>query len=209
MNRIQIMAAVFCCMFILSRCTNDVAGGGTETTNGIYGTVELVNASGPYEQTVIAALYSTTYRPDSGIGRAETTTVDFDGNFRFDSLPEGSYNLFIWDTARSLGASRLMLESDTTLDIISLVNLSTVLPYTFVGAVETRLEVTIPGTPFHVLSTSGESVPISGIPEGTYRILYRVIPVSSGFVPPEFKEKSITIDYSGLADSDTLRIQIP
>lgn len=149
-------------------------GGGTETTNGIQGSVSLdclPNAS--RTQELIAAVYSMEYAPDSGIGIAETTLVDSNGHFHFPSLPDKGYNLFIWHQINPIGAYVPGLFPDTVLPAIVLSRTGMIagtVPDTVNGYMVRLAHVAITGSPFFFTAQAGELFVLLLVPQGEYRI---------------------------------------
>jgi hypothetical protein len=156
-------------------------GGGTETTNGgIQGRISLncISNAGEAEQC-IAAVFSTGYVPDSGIGVAETTFVDTNGRFNFPSLPEDAYNLFIWNKESGQGAYLPLLSPDTVLPDIVLSRTKTfagTVPDSVSGSQVLFADIIIKGSPFFRRAQANELFALSPVPEGEYRIraLYTV-----------------------------------
>ena len=179
----------FCCGIVLFlQCNGPLAGGGTETTNGISGTVVTKpDASGSIGMEIVAALYSIDYRPDSGVGFAESTTVSQNGTFSFDSLTEDYYNLFIWGKNGYIGLFIPRLTADTVLLEIVLKKTGTVTTTVGIGAMPTiPYEIIIPGTPFYFRAESDESVSIPFLPEGEYDCHLRLTDSISNEIPKTF-----------------------
>jgi hypothetical protein len=162
-------------------------GGGTETTNGIQGRVNLDSIplpNGSLNQ-FIAAIYSMEYAPDSGIGIAETTSVDSKGWFHFPSLPDNGYHLFIWHHVNPIGAYIPGLSPDTVLPAIAVSMTGTIVgtvPDTVNGALVRFADIAITGSPFFCRAQAGETFAMSPVPQGEYRIraIYDVNEAISG-----------------------------
>jgi|GEM_PF-5272969 len=152
----------------LVSCSGPVAGGGTETTNGISGVVAL-DPGNNHPASIIAAIYATDYRPDSNTGFAETLYVEASGEFRFDSLDGGLYNLFIWDTTNRKGVYIPAIPSDTIFDTLYLGNTASIRPIqSNIGTEPVDAVLVIPGSPFFYSTEMGEDVLIKNIPPGLY-----------------------------------------
>ena len=149
-------------------------GSGTETTNGIQGRVnldEIPNSAGP--KHFIAALYSMEYAPDSGIGIAETTSVDSNGWFHFPSLPDNGYDVFIWHQIDPIGAYVPGLSPDTVLPAINVSRTGTIagtVPDSINGAQVRFADIVIVGSPFFCRAQAGETFAVAPVPRGEYRI---------------------------------------
>jgi hypothetical protein len=176
-------------------------GSGTETTNGIQGRVDLDTIPLPNGSPIqfIAAVYSLEYAPDSGIGIAETTSVDSNGWFHFPSLPDNGYNLFIWNQINPIGAYIPGLSPDTVLPAIALSRTGTIagtVPDTVNGYMVRLAHVAITGSPFFSTAQAGEPFAMSPVPQGEYRIraIYDVNEAISG--NPKFFTvgKNLSID---------------
>lgn len=79
-------------IFLLARCTDMIAGAGTETTNGIVGSV--VDEKGVPLENVVVKLLQSDYNPvnlknDTII----TATTDANGKFSFSKLDTGHYHV--------------------------------------------------------------------------------------------------------------------
>ncbi|MBN1575732.1 MAG: hypothetical protein JW913_04220 [Chitinispirillaceae bacterium] len=190
----------------LLHCTGRLAGGGTETTNGISGMVARApdwQGEGPQ---VIAAIYSVDFRPDSGIGVAGTTFVDASGAFHFDPPRENRYNLFVWDTLKRQGVHVPDLPADTTVGAVTLTGTGTIVLNQPMEATETKVELMIRGSPFYYTTASGTSPSIHLVPKGTYKIDLRAstpLPTDNGV--PIVTERDITID-PGVQDTVTITV---
>ncbi len=205
--KLRIAAA---CLLLLTalRCTGEYVGGGTETTNGITGSVEFPPGRTPTDAPIIAGIFGIDFRPDSGIGIAETTFVDASGNFRFDSLPPGGYNLFLWDTLYRLGAFVTTLPADTVLSTISLAATVVLVPDLAWSEHHDSSEMMICGSPFYARTGSGVRGSIAAVPEGIYHIdirWVRSLP-DNGVVVPGYSSTDIAVTPE---DSDTMVITLP
>jgi len=165
------------CFFVSFCCTTpDTAGSGTETTNGIYGSIDTSGLNGCPVTSLIAALYSTDYRPDSMTGIADTLDISDDGSFSV-TPPDGSrYNLLIMHPDKYLGALLSRLPPDTTLDPVTLAATGTVVTLYSGGMGATSpgpYQVIIPGTPFFIQAEAFETVQLPPLPEGMYAITVR------------------------------------
>jgi hypothetical protein len=207
------LSALFAGLLLASLyCTGQIAGGGTETTNGISGTIALTgdSASGG-AFPLIAAIYSIDYRPDSGTGVAETTLVGTNGAFHFDPPQENRYNLFVWDTSSRQGAYRARLPADTAVGTIALTEtgiLITTGPHG-VGAVPGRsYELAIEGSPYFYKAESANFISIPMLPQGEYQVNLHIIPLDGVTDTPTIVnvQKSIIIDP---AVSDTTMLEMP
>jgi hypothetical protein len=176
MRKIFYLCAVIFC-FPSFRCTTpDTAGSGTETTNGIYGIIDTTGLNGCPVTSLIAALYSTDYRPDSAIGIADTLGISEDGSFSVTPPPGNRYNLLIMHPDKYLGVMLPQLPPDTTLDPVTLAATGTIVTkYTgIIGAVAPGpYQVIIPGTPFFIQAEAFETVQLPPLPEGIYAITVR------------------------------------
>ena len=189
--------------------TTQLTGNGSEITNGISGTV--IRSSGlPNDgQSVVAAIYSTDYRPDSATGTAETTLVARDGTFHFDP-PENSYNLFIWDTSSGTGAYLPTLPADTAVGNVPLseAGITAFADLSSTGFTASSYELSIPGSPYFCRVQGDEPVSIPLLPKGEYLIQIRVFSQDIVGDEPIFDDirKIIIIDP---AATDTVVLEIP
>lgn len=198
---------LFCTLLALcSRCTSELAGGGTETTNGISGTVIIQSTGEDRYIPITAALFSIDYRPDSCIGFAESTTVAENGAFVFDPPPAQQYNLFLWDSTGRTGHFVPMLSADTLLSDIVLTQTGTVTTYSATGAmVSPTVEIIITGTPFYFTKNPDESANIPFLPEGDYECLLRLTYSSTTGGNTNELQRAITVD-TDIQDTTTLLV---
>lgn len=170
------LCTAICCLVSFRCTTPDTAGSGTETTNGIYGSIDTTNLNGCPVTSLIAALYSTDYRPDNATGIADTIDISDDGSFSV-TPPEGSrYNLLIMHPDRYLGALLSRLPPDTTLGPVTLAATGTIVTLYSGGMGATSpgpYQVIIPGTPFFIQGEAFETVQLPPLPEGIYAITVR------------------------------------
>lgn len=194
-------AGLFCSassVLLSINCTGQLTGGGTETTNGISGTV-AVFSDGPAGGAV-AAVYSVDYRPDSALGVAESTIIGTDGVFKFAPPPASRYNLFIWDTMHQRGAYLPQLPPDTMLGIIQLNEtgvIRTMRPDPVAGdSPYSGYLVVIPGSPYYVRAARGTSVTIPLLPQGEYWIDIGLVPKGVSAAGPVWNSQPtiITVD---------------
>jgi hypothetical protein len=203
---------VFWLILTSINCTNQLTGGGTETTNGISGTVSCFSNI-PFDHNgIIAAIYSVDYRPDSAIGVAETTIVGTDGDFEFTPPDDKWYNLFVWDTVKSMAVYLPQLPSDTMLGAILLKDagvLKTTKPSPATGeSPYAQFKLLIPGTPFHFGGGTGKSDSTFLLPQGEYRIEFRLLPKDALGDNPVWvnQQKYVVVDP---ALEDTVWLVIP
>jgi hypothetical protein len=204
------MLNTFIAVFLLTACycTGQLTGGGTETTNGISGVVACSTDTEAVNAVIITAIYSVDYRPDIGIGVAETILVDIGGTFKFDPPTEKRYNLFAWDTVNCKGAYLPMLPADTALGSITLTKTGTIVPDIRlpVSGTDTVITLIIPGSPFFLRTRSEAAISIPYVPEGTYTIIPDHPLTEYKVDLPVFTGKTFTIDPEM---PDTVKITIP
>jgi len=188
-------------------CTNQLAGGGTETTNGINGTIASISDSSIDYSKTIAAIYSTGFRPDRGTGFAETTFINSSGTFHFDPPPENRYNLYVWYALQHQGARLPDLPADTTVGAITLSGTGTIVLIPPINSGTTDVEMIIRGSPFYYAATSGATPVIPMVPKGTYSIDISISSSDSTGIgaAPDTSQKKVTIDPE---IQDTVKISI-
>ena len=198
----------------LTGCTGQLAGGGTETTNGISGMI-AINPRDDRGTGLVAAVYSVNYRPDSGTGTAETTTVAYGEEFRFDPPAGNRYNIFIWDTAGSRGAFVSGLTADTALGVITLARTGVLkidVPQSWSNASEvSACRLTIAGSPYFFMADAGEPVTVSLLPEGVYP-LDLVVELAGPMSTPNDGPGVSELQMNAVIDpaaADTLFLEIP
>jgi hypothetical protein len=200
---------ISCLIFVLISCNGQLAGGGTETTNGISGTVSCYSAIPATNNGIVAAIYSVNYRPDSAIGIAETTIVGNEGGFQFNPQGDNRYNLFVWDTVNYMAAYFPQVPADTSLGLIRLDNTGILIttrpsPAAGVSPYE-QYKLVIPGSPYYI---KGESNSTLILPQGDFEIELGLLPKDSPGDNPVWvnQQKNVVINP---IQKDTTWLEIP
>ena len=172
--RISILAII--AVFLYTGCSdiNQVAGGGTETSNGkavVVVSENSINITG--KATYVYGVFDTGYSPATSMGFSDsvpsgsTTAV-------ISSIPAGIYNLFVWDTETGFS------------DVIQTIPIPSPVPNTFEllmqlpglvsgyvtdssGVIPDSAVVEIPGSPMIAYTSAGcrftlQNVPSANLP---------------------------------------------
>jgi hypothetical protein len=109
-NFIRTAAALVTKLAILTlcQCSNiDLAGGNSSQTgnNGIVLAAKSQSITGIAQPHSPVFIFSKSYMPYEKVpGTCDSTVADMRGNFAFDTVPAGHYNLIAYDSARVRGA---------------------------------------------------------------------------------------------------------
>jgi hypothetical protein len=210
-RRLFLFVTAVCSILILINCNGQLAGGGTETTNGISGNVSCsfiipINSKG-----IIAAIYSTDYRPDSAIGIAETTIIAEDGGFKFTPPDDNRYNLFFWDTANYMTAYIAQLSPDTNVGAIHLdragVLKTTKLSPAVGESPYKQYKIMIPGSPYY-FNEESDNMSMLKLPQGEFRIELGLLPKNSSGNNPIWVNQQTRVTINP-ASKDTTWLGIP
>jgi hypothetical protein len=169
---------VFVYLPLLYVCTKNIAG--TETTNGdqiiITTKADYIEGIAPSGSEV--RIYAENFYPYNDSGFKMNSIVNDSGEFRFDTLKPGNYNLYcksgMRDSAIFVQKIQVALSNIADTDTVTL---------TKSGAVKGTLIDTlskpvvsayafIKGSPFFVLTNAEGTYSFSNIPQGTYSISF-------------------------------------
>ncbi|MBN1575649.1 MAG: DUF2341 domain-containing protein [Chitinispirillaceae bacterium] len=168
-----LLVALFLAGVLLPRCSGRLAGAGSETTNGIVGSIRNPDDS-PAPNTIVK-LFPFDYDPVArgDLGSTGVDTTDDAGAFRFTQVDSGSYSILARNarTATSLLITDVAIGNGDTLTTVPPVNL------TGTGSVEADFSGTgeaisgylyIPGTDiFSPVGNDGPAV-LDNVPSGSF-----------------------------------------
>ncbi|MBN1759113.1 MAG: DUF2341 domain-containing protein [Chitinispirillaceae bacterium] len=161
----------------LLQCTENVAGAGSETTNGVVGCVFNRDATASSE--VIVKLFPDAYNPIADeTGTIHTDTTDASGRYRFSNIAPGLYTVL----ARGNGSSTSLLINDIAVAKDSVTNAPTgTLDTSGCIAIDLTAEAAgtggylyLPGTDIYSTFSGGRMVLLSDIPSGTFTEVLQV-----------------------------------
>lgn len=182
------------CVAVFLQCnmtpllSSDSGTSGTQTTNGIFVSMaenslkghSFVSSASNFSQairgntTISAHLFSTDFQPYDGKGFEKVSKADSEGNFIFDSLKNGYYNLIVADSS---DRSSLIFQALPVFDTLPRYDRSLLLLPA--GSIEGTISIPsdvnlrsrgayITGTPFFCLADSLGSFALSGVPCGAF-----------------------------------------
>lgn len=171
-----IFAAIAC---LLYTCGTTGPTAGSETTNGVSVTVAASSISGSTSPDATVMLFDAARKPDDTGAVADTIAAGPDGTFAFESLPPGTYNVFVYPPDRlmgavvpavAVGANDIGSDSarfDTTASVSGLVYRD--------GLAAQSAKVYIPGSPFVTTADTDGGFILNQVPRARYTIVAELV----------------------------------
>ena len=166
---------------LLPDCTDNVAGAGSETTNGIIGSVRNTDDT-PVPDAVVR-LFPDDYNPvaDAGRGLVFTDTTDSDGRFAFRDIGNGNFTIVARSSTLEMNAMKrgiAVADSDSVVVVDPAVLLRPgAIVADFSGTVRTAEGyVFIPGTDLYTGIDSSDIAVLGEVPSGDVTTLMYASP---------------------------------
>jgi hypothetical protein len=176
---------VFIALTCFMGCTENLAGAGSETTNGITGCV--VNKDGTKARQVTIRLFPDDFDPckNDTFNHQFTTKTDDSGKYKFENLEAGSYSLIARNHDYSLCARVTDIQVDTSGSPLELADCSLdsagFLVIDFSATPESLSGYCfIPGTDIYSFADSNMVIKLDRIPAGFFDSVLFVSSIDSG-----------------------------
>jgi len=160
-------------LLLISQCgEHRVAGTGSETGNSLAGT--LITSTGSRQESLTVFLYALDYQPHILEGISKTGATNQNGEFRFDFLEAGRFNLVVLDPL--LGEGVFIPNIEITNSKPTKIGIKSLMP---LGKLSGTIQDTTgkwlppsvifsPGTPFFTDVKISGNFSIDGVPEGSF-----------------------------------------
>lgn len=182
-------------VLLLCSCSEQLAGAGSETVNGITGCV--VNENGTPVSNSTVQLFPAGFNPGGKtvIASRFTTTTDEHGNFNFKKLDPGIYTVIARSQNRALQARIPDIQVDSSDSITKLSSCSlaaagsVVVDFSGIGSFSSGY-CYLPGTDIYSPLDSNHLVQLNDVPAGVYESLMYISPANT---LPQVLRSTITV----------------